>query len=67
MPNLYLVVKYRQKRQKLKRALSLVFMILVILEKLIGLFKSFPNSLRFLYHHCVRSKSVNERKGALAN
>jgi len=42
MPNFYLTVKYRQKREKLKRALSLVFMILVILEKLIGLFKSFP-------------------------
>ena len=42
MPNFIVIVKYRQKREKLKRALSLVFMILVILEKLIGLFKSFP-------------------------
>lgn len=42
MPYFYPIVEYRQKREKLKRALSLVFKILVILEKILNLFNQFP-------------------------
>ena len=43
MPNTnYPTVINRQKREQLKRALSLVFKILVILEKLIDLLKKLP-------------------------
>ena len=42
MPNFKLIKKYRQKRVTVKRVLSLVFKILVILEKIFSLFKNFP-------------------------
>ena len=42
MPYFIQVMKYRQKRDKLKRALSLVLRILVILHMLIDLIKKFP-------------------------
>ncbi len=38
----YRLIKYRQKRVTLKEVLSLVFRILVILEKIFNLFKIFP-------------------------
>lgn len=36
------IMKYRQKRERLKRVLSLVLKILVILEKLLNLLKNLP-------------------------
>lgn len=36
MPDFIYLMKYRQKRERLKRVLSLVFKILVILEKLLN-------------------------------
>ena len=42
MTNFTIVMKYRQKRVTVKRVLSLVLKILVILEKAFSLFKNFP-------------------------
>lgn len=42
MPDFIELMKYRQKRDKLKRALSLVLRILAILNMLIDLIKKFP-------------------------
>lgn len=42
MPNFIKLMKYRQKWVTVKRVLSLVLKILVILEKIFNLFKTFP-------------------------
>ncbi len=42
MPYFKVIMKYRHKREKLKRVLGLVFKVLVILEKILNLFKQFP-------------------------
>lgn len=43
MPNrITTVMKYRQKRVTVKRVLSLVLKVLIILDKIFDLFKSFP-------------------------
>ena len=51
MTNFTIVMKYRQKRVTVKRVLSLVLKILVILEKAFSLFKNFPFLRCYLDHH----------------
>lgn len=42
VPDFINIMKYRQKRVTVKRVLSLVLKILIILEKIFSLFKTFP-------------------------
>lgn len=61
MPKFITVMKYRQKRVTVKQILSLVFRILVILEKLFSFLKFFailPKASMKLSLRCTRFRAI---------